>query len=298
MELHPVKQLDERLAFGRRHGGRFAQFHQRGAPFQRVVGRLLAAEAVELDAPVEVGAFDLVGRMVEFGPAGGAEHARAARLGPLHHRIQQRPQGFRREGLEVVEDDERGRLPEQRGGGGGVQQGLIEDLADFIFGHGHGIGGLHAGVIHEHGGLEKVGAGEPAAGFLGEGGFALAAKTGEGDAPGGAGEPALEVPETEPAPKEAGFGRFGEVRSGCRSRGNEALTFPGGGGRWSLLTSAATRRKEQRGVRALLVEGGEEPVVELELHALRAASSSAQPSQTAALAISDGSVQCMMAGRE
>jgi len=159
VELHPVKQLDQRLAFGRGHGGRGRQLHQGGAPFQRVVGGLLAAQALQRHPPVDVRALGPVGGVAEVGPPGGAKHSRTARLGPRHRDVQQRPQRLRGEAFQIVQDDQRGRLSQHGGGGVGVEQGLVEDLADFVLRHGHGVVGLHAGVAHEDGGLEKSCAG-------------------------------------------------------------------------------------------------------------------------------------------
>ena len=206
METHLIEQIDERLAGGRQHAGRGRELLQFGEPFQRIVGRGAAAQPLQGNAPMNPRAFHAVMRVVEVRRAGGAEHPRAARLGPVHGGIEQLAQRFRGHGFQVVQNHQRGRLPQGGGGGVGVDQALAQHRTQGADRHAHGIAARYRVVAQDHGGLEQSGAREPAPGFLGQRGFALTAKAGERDAPGLLREPAFDVPQLAPTAKEPGFG--------------------------------------------------------------------------------------------
>ncbi len=144
--------------------------------------------------------------MVEIRGAGGAENAAAAGLGPGGGGVEEFAEGLRGEGFQVVEDDEGGGAREDGAGGLRVEEAFSQFAAEVADGHGDRVGALQAGVVHEDAGLELPEAGEPAAGFLREGGLALAAEAGEGDPARLVREPALEMPQLHPPPEEAGLG--------------------------------------------------------------------------------------------
>ncbi len=247
VEAGLVEQVDQLLPPGGREPRRRGELAELGEPLQGVVRRRPAPQPRELDPAVDPRPLHPVAGMSEVRPPGGEQNARAAGLRPAHRRVQQLAQRLRRERFQVVEDHQGRSGGERPAGGLGVGQALLQDASQRAHRHRQGVGALERDVVDEDHGLEHPGAQQPAAGLLGEEGLALPAEAGQGEPPGGAGEPLLDLPELAAPAVEALLRRRPEVAAESQRGGGRVLF---------------RRRSEERHVVASLVKGGHEPVLE------------------------------------
>ncbi|HXM71060.1 MAG TPA: hypothetical protein VN970_08000, partial [Thermoanaerobaculia bacterium] len=157
MEANFGEKIDEVGAPRPCGGRRRRELRQLGEPLDRIVGMGAAAQLRERQAPVAEGVL----RMIEVGPARCAEDAGTARLGPRGRRVEELVKRIGCQGLEIVEDDERRRLAQGHGCGGGVGQALAEHRSDVGHSGAGRVERLHLGVVDEDCRCEKPAADQP-----------------------------------------------------------------------------------------------------------------------------------------